>query len=357
MTKIAFITDTHYGVRNDNHNFYDYQKKANDFFFKTIKERGIDTIIHGGDLVDRRKYVNYLTASRLRNDLLEPMKDFEVHLICGNHDVYYRDRNDVNSLDVLLGGYDNITYYTKPDTINIKGQEVFFLPWIAHGKEDEASKAISSTPAKVCFGHLEITGFEYLKGVECHDGLDRDIFGSFSRVYTGHFHHPSDNGHIFYTGAAYQFDWGDYVGRRGFTIIDLENHSLECIENPYSLFASYTYDDKEKKEQIEMDLKNGAFSSMKDNYVRVYVDDKADPNLLRKVIEAIENAEPIDLKIIDNTVFEGVQVTLDDTKVDDTPSTIRRYISSMNYETNVEKPVQKFMEELYNEAVSMETVD
>ena len=59
--KVAIITDTHFGARNDNLNFNEYFFKFYDnLFFPTLKERGITTCIHMGDVVDRRKYISCL---------------------------------------------------------------------------------------------------------------------------------------------------------------------------------------------------------------------------------------------------------------------------------------------------------
>ena len=52
--KIALITDTHWGVRNDSSTFIEYYRKFyNETFFPYLKENDISTIIHLGDIVDR----------------------------------------------------------------------------------------------------------------------------------------------------------------------------------------------------------------------------------------------------------------------------------------------------------------
>ena len=63
--KIAIITDTHFGCRNDSQVFMDsFKKFYKEIFFPTLEERGIRTVIHMGDVVDRRKFINWKTVYR-----------------------------------------------------------------------------------------------------------------------------------------------------------------------------------------------------------------------------------------------------------------------------------------------------
>ena len=67
MTKIAIITDTHFGVRNDISHFIESQNKFfENTFFPKIDELNIDTILHLGDVFDRRKYINYYTLKECK---------------------------------------------------------------------------------------------------------------------------------------------------------------------------------------------------------------------------------------------------------------------------------------------------
>ena len=62
--KIGLITDTHFGARNDSLIFSDFFRKFyENVFFPTLKERGITDVIHLGDVVDRRKFINYKTLN------------------------------------------------------------------------------------------------------------------------------------------------------------------------------------------------------------------------------------------------------------------------------------------------------
>ena len=98
--KIALINDTHFGARGDSQLFFDYfMKFFDEVFFPYLKENNIDTIIHAGDFMDRRKFVNFNILIQVRNKFIKHLKenDIKMHCILGNHDVYYRNTNDVNS--------------------------------------------------------------------------------------------------------------------------------------------------------------------------------------------------------------------------------------------------------------------
>ena len=105
--KIALITDTHFGARNDslafNDHFYKFWEKT---FFPYLDDNGIDTIIHLGDVFDRRKFISYKIAKDFRERFIKPIvhRNIKMHMIVGNHDTYYRNTNEINSLYELLGG-------------------------------------------------------------------------------------------------------------------------------------------------------------------------------------------------------------------------------------------------------------
>ena len=103
--KIALITDTHFGARNDSQIFTDhFMKFYNDIFFPYLEENDIKTLIHLGDLVDRRKYINYVTLNSIRRDFIFRLGDMGVdtHIIIGNHDTYYKNTNRINAVQELF---------------------------------------------------------------------------------------------------------------------------------------------------------------------------------------------------------------------------------------------------------------
>ena len=131
MSKVAIITDLHFGARGDALTFVDYMDKFyTNTFFPTLKERGIKTILNLGDTFDRRKYINYNSLKRSRQFFFDPIYENGINMwmLAGNHDTYYKNTNDTNSIDLLLNHNGNITTIPEAMDITVDGLEIFMLP-------------------------------------------------------------------------------------------------------------------------------------------------------------------------------------------------------------------------------------
>ena len=243
--KIALVTDTHFGARNDNQNVNDYFYKFYDnIFFPELEKRGITTCVHLGDVVDRRKFISFKIANDFRQRFINRFAELgiDLHIIIGNHDTYYKNTNEVNSMEELVGK-DRCNIYTGPEVVEFDGVPIQFIPWINANNYDESMTARSHSPAQIAMGHLEVNGFEMHKGHFADGSYDKELFRRFDIVMIGHFHHKSDDGQIYYLGTPYEIYWNDYEDPRGFHIFDTETRELERIVNPYRIFEKVYYDD------------------------------------------------------------------------------------------------------------------
>ena len=128
--KVAIITDTHYGARKNSKLFHDYfEKFYNDIFFPSLEEHGIETVIHMGDIFDSRKSIDLQSLEWSKRVVFEPLKKYKVHAIVGNHDCYYKNTNEVNSPELLLQDYSNISTYSEASEIKIDNLNILLLPW------------------------------------------------------------------------------------------------------------------------------------------------------------------------------------------------------------------------------------
>ena len=358
MTKIALITDTHWGVRNDSPVFLDYFKKCVDeFFLPIIKEQGVTHIIHLGDLVDRRKYVNINTARRLRTDFLERLF-LPTIVIGGNHDEYYKDTYQVNALDELVGDrYPNIRACLTPETITIDGLDILLLPWITKDNEAETFDAINNTSASIAMGHLELEGFEFYKGqVSDHGTADKRIFDRFNNVYSGHYHHRSSRDNITYLGAFSEHIWSDYNDDRGFTILDTETLDTTFYRNPFSIFHMVSYDDV-KYPDIVQKIQATDYSRYKNTYVKVVCVNKTNPFAFDMLLDRLYKEEPADISIVeDMNVFTDTNPDELIDQAQDTPTILDSYISGLTLPVETDK-MKTYMRKLYVEALTLENVE
>ena len=349
--KIALITDTHWGIRNDSSIMNNHMKRfLDEVFWPLLDREGIDTVIHLGDLVDRRKYINYLTAKRLREDFLDPMmtKGFDLHIIAGNHDTFYKNTNNVNALDELLSyKYHNVQIYIQPTEINIGGIDMLLLPWICDENRDASFETINSSKSPVVMGHLELNGFEMYRGHVSDHGDDPKIFDKFDVVCSGHYHTRSTNGNIHYLGAPLQFTWTDYNDQKGIHIFDTETRELTFIKNPYTIFNKFFYDDinKNMEEVIAFDS-----SVYKDCYVKVVVKNKTNPYWFDLVVDKLEKCGAADIQVVEDNFNLDLETDSDIVnEAEDTMSIIRKFIGGMNIKSD-NKRVENIIQNLYTEA-------
>jgi predicted phosphodiesterase len=355
MTKICLLTDTHYGIRNDALVFIDYQKRfLDDIFFPELEKHQIKDIIHLGDLVDRRKYVNFYTSYRMRQDFLNRLEGYNFHLIAGNHDVFHKNTNDINAFDELLKAYPFHIYKHQAEQVNIAGTDMMMVPWINKQNHEASLKAIAESTAQLCFGHLELVGFEMGRGVVCDHGYDKALFSKFDMTFTGHFHHKSSKDGVYYLGAPYPMTWADYGSAKGFHIFDTETRKLTFIENPYKLFNRIVYDDSGIK-SIRNYLKVRPVdpSNVTDCYCKIVVQAKNDPYVFDMFIDHIEKMSPFDLKIVQQSSIISDDDNITD-QCEDTLTIINKSIDRLESEQIDRKKLKGFFEQLYKSALELE---
>lgn len=236
--KVALLADTHFGARGDSQLFLDYFTRFyREVFFPYIDDHGIKTIIHLGDLVDRRKFLTYTTANVMRKEYIEPSEErwLVTHMIAGNHDCSHKNSNEINALHEIVQGRRGFQVYTEPAELKLNSLTALMLPWISPENEKLSFDHINSTQASIVFAHLELIGFEMAKGQMMEHGMDAATFRRFKGVYTGHYHHKSSKGNIHYLGSPYEMTWADADDPKGFHVFDTQTLELEFIPNPFTL--------------------------------------------------------------------------------------------------------------------------
>ena len=349
--KVAIITDQHFGARNDSIAFLDFfEKFYENIFFPTLDENDITTVLILGDTFDRRKYVNFYALDRAKKMFFDQLQSrgITAHMLVGNHDTYYKNTNDVNSPELLLSDY-SIDIIEEPRTIDINGFEVCMLPWICPDNYVQSMDEIKNTKATICMGHLEIAGFAMYRGMESHEGFSTETFDKFDLVFSGHYHHRSNNGNIHYLGNPYELTWQDYNDPRGFHLFDFSTRQLDFVENPYRMYERLEYSDKET-DPIDLDQ-----IDLKDKYVKLVVIDKTDFYKFDKFIQKLYNKGCHDIKIVED-MSEFNEGEIDESiDLEDTLSVLGHYIDSVETDVDKEK-IKTYIRGLYTEAINIEVV-
>lgn len=352
--KIAFICDTHFGVRNDSPFFLDnalgfFEKQ----FFPYLKEHGITQIIHLGDFFDRRKYVNFNTLSSVRRRFINKLVDdgLHLHVTVGNHDTYFRNTNDLNSLkELLTGKYDNITVYEKPQTIQFGDFCFGIIPWVTKENEAEVLDFISKCPCRMIGGHFEINGFQVVLGVKHMHGFTTEMFNRFDRVLSGHFHIKQSQGNIHYLGTQYQLNFSDVYSKKGFHVYDTQTDELEFIENTNNIFHIFNYDDSSPEEikKIATFIKD---TNLKHGFIRVTVRSKSKQEIFDRFVDALWEKGIQDLSIIEEQIdhkASGVEFT----ESEDTMSIIGREIDAIERDIDKGK-LKTLIRDIYMESLKI----
>lgn len=336
--KIALINDTHAGCRSDSPVFLKHSISFfHQQFFPYIKENNINTVIHLGDVFDRRKYINIKTLNTWKNevfDIFEQM-NLKVHYMLGNHDIYYKDTVAINSFEILKS-YKHAHLYENIEVVEFGNLPILFIPWQC--QEQNILDAIKNTTAHICMGHLEIKNFSMFPGqVNKEHGIDPDEFYSLLKIYSGHFHHKSDNGHIYYLGTQYEQCWADYNDPKGFHIFDTETKDIDFIQNPDKIHVKLFHGIDEIPESLE------------DKIIKIYVNkNDADSTLY---IDEVTKRNPFSISVIDQSFVNIEEDENIETK--DTLTILTEAVESIKSIQNKEA-IKNIFYELYQESLIFE---
>ena len=344
--KIGIYTDSHYGAKKGSKHLHDYfELFYKNVFFPALEEHGVETVIHMGDAFDSRKSIDYQSLEWAKRVVFDPLKKYDVHMIVGNHDCYYKNTNNVNSPALLLKDYPNIKTYSSPTNTKVCGIDMTFIPWICSENYDETLKVVKKSKAKIAMGHLELKGFRVNKHLVMEEhGLEANLFSNFTKVFSGHYHTRSDNGTVFYLGNPYEMYWTDVNDTRGFHIFDTETLEHTPINNPYKLFYNIYYEDTPHQTFDAREYEK--------KIVKVIVRKKSNIKSFEKFIDKLYSCGIQELKIVENfEIQESEEFNIDEDE--NTISILNRYIdeSEFNYNKTIIKGI---LQDIYKQASEVE---
>ena len=216
--KAAVFTDIHFGLKGNSKVHNDDCERFIDWYIEQAQAAGCETGIFCGDWHHNRNSLNLTTMDATIRSMEKLGAAFEkFYFFDGNHDLYYKDRRDVNS--TAFGKYiPGITFVDEITTV----EDVTIVPWLV----GDEWKKISKIKSKYMFGHFELPSFYMNAMVQMpdHGELKAEHFKNQSYVFSGHFHKRQKQGKVHYLGNAFPHNYADaWDDDRGMMILDREN--------------------------------------------------------------------------------------------------------------------------------------
>ena len=201
--KAAVFTDVHFGLKS---NSLQHNTDCTDFvnwFIEKAKQEGCETCLFLGDYNHHRASINMHTLQFGLRALEKLNDNFErVFFIPGNHDLYYRDRRDIHSVE-WAKHLPNVTIVN--DWLD-EGNCVI-APWLV----GDDYKKLQKLKGKYLFSHLELPHFYMNAMIEMpdHGELNAEHVTGFEKVFSGHFHKRQGRKNIWYIGNAFPHNYSD----------------------------------------------------------------------------------------------------------------------------------------------------
>ena len=213
--KAAIFTDIHFGLKSNsqlhNEDCLNFVKWAT----AKAKEEGCETAFFLGDWHNNRASINIVTLNYSLRALEHLNDNFSsVIFIPGNHDLYYRDKRDIQSVE-WAKHLPNIQICNDWLVDN----DIVVAPWLI----SEDYKRIPKLKGKYMFGNFELPHFYMNAMVQMpdHGEVKREDFTGFERVFTGHFHKRQEHNNITYIGNCFPHNYADAGDdERGLTILE-----------------------------------------------------------------------------------------------------------------------------------------
>lgn len=348
--KILFLGDLHIGARNSSKLFMDYfHKYYTEELFPYILANKVDLVIQLGDTLDKRKSIDFLVSRFLENVFYKFFEDNQIPIysVLGNHDIYYRQTTEVSGLSVYEDLFKMVHIISEPSILEFSNIYIRLIPWLCDSNRAEIEKALKEDSKiknkyKILAGHLELAGFPIHKGINSESGsIEVSSLSQYDKVYSGHYHSPSDKGNISYIGIPYQLTWSDHGDEKKVVCLDTETMEYEIVPTQLKMFHKFFYTNELSK-LID-------YSSIRKSYIKIILNDKDISNARFDIFlsELEEKAEPIQIQIIDNREVETNSESFD-IEVDDPITILIKTLESTIEDKEILDLAKSLSFEIYN---------
>lgn len=297
INRIWILGDLHFGVRQNTMEWLDNQTKFfNDFFIPQLKKnvKEGDILIQLGDVFDNRQSLNIKIMHKAVQIFKEISEIIPTYIICGNHDIYEKNSNEISSIDVL-NGIPNLHIFKEDQLIECNdGFKFLLMPWQKDDKFELETLSKYDFPINLCFSHSELQGALLTKHQLNEHGNSIAAFKNFKKVYSGHIHFGQKIGNFNFVGTPYELTRSDIGNKKGFYIYDVKTDTDVFIENKVSpKFKIIKLEDFYEKTLEDF------FNTIKNCYVDLHIKEEHTSHITTELLqECLNYCKKIDTYII-----------------------------------------------------------
>lgn len=311
--KAIVFTDIHYGLKSNSHQHLQDCTDFVDWFIEEAKLRGAETCFFLGDWHHHRASINVATMNASWHGLKKLNDHFEkVYFITGNHDLYYRDKRELNSFEFAR----DLPNFVLVDNIFEEGN-VSIIPWIV----GDEYKKVAKIKSKYMFGHFELPFFKMNAMIEMpdHGGINASMLRTPDYVFTGHFHKRQYDQNIHYIGNAFPHNYADAGDNdRGYMFLEWDKEPVfvnwdkcpkyvtcglvELIDDPAKYLDAYTY----ARIKLDVDISYEEATFIKENFMDKYKCREIQLVPVKEVEEEYESGE-ISFESVEQIVISQLQ--------------------------------------------------
>ncbi len=329
--KVAIFSDLHLGIYGNSYEWHKIALFWANWISKELKKKKIKDIFFLGDFFHNRSEISVQTI-HVAAEVLSHFSDFNIIMIVGNHDAYYKNRSDVHSL-AFLKGFPNITIVDETLKGTAYGKTLEFIPW---------NSEIDEEPVDYLFGHFEIQSFKMNNFKVCDHGLSPSkLIDKSDNIFSGHFHNRNEkkysNGSIRYVGNTFPMDFADVDNQKGYYILDVETNELEFFPN--------TVSPKYKKILVSK-IKEVKEEDIKTNIVKLVIDVELTESKVEKVKAYLGKFRPYQLTVEYAFSTRSNEVS-EDIETFDMGQMFDEFIGQLKMEEDKETRVKAIITELH----------
>jgi DNA repair exonuclease SbcCD nuclease subunit len=321
--EVAIFTDIHWGKSRDADIKLDIADKFVENLITKCNERKIKTVIFLGDWFDNRNSISVKTLNRAYAALKRITNSgLKIYKIIGNHDCYFKDTGEVNSIEPFsdIEGVTTIkditkVHFTKGDKYGL------FIPW---GKMHTTAQ---DEKYDILFCHFSFMGAQLNNMSIDNESIKSEQLHLIApKVFTGHLHcqkkYVLKEGEIIAVGSPFELDWGDYENPKGMYILNTKTLQEEFIVNNTGIKHTKIYWSKIKSRVED-------FSKVKGNFVKLIIDEEYKFEHIMKILNFINGkqpAKPCETEFVYNTKFCNNLIDEEEESLDNMHLTKKEYM-------------------------------